>query len=175
MKKLIPIMAVLLSLIFLFPGAGLAATASASLTGPGTVRAGDTITLTFNLNGSNILGCEGSLSYDSSQVTLTGTRARISSPWTFHFANNRFVLEDTRQEKPINSRTAMFSATFRVNNSLPAGTRITVSASGKASDGKTEANVSASYSATLAAPLSSNANLRSLTVSNATLSPSFRG
>jgi hypothetical protein len=44
---------------------------------------------------------------------------------------------------------------------------------GAATDGSTERGISANYSATIAAPLSSNANLSSLSVSNATISPSF--
>ena len=39
-----------LCIAWLLPLSTSAASASASLTGPGTVRAGDTITLSFNLN-----------------------------------------------------------------------------------------------------------------------------
>ena len=82
MKKVISILTVLiLTLALMLPITVSAASASASLTGPGTVRAGDTITLSFNLNGSGIFGASGTLSYDSSQVTLSGTTQKIGSPY----------------------------------------------------------------------------------------------
>ena len=65
--------AVVLCFTLMFSLTVSAANASATLTGPGTVRAGDTITLSFNLGGSNILGASGTLVYDSSQVTLVKT------------------------------------------------------------------------------------------------------
>ena len=70
MKKTVSIIITLvLCLALTLPITVSAASASASLTGPGTIRAGDTITLSFNLNGSGIFGASGTLSYDSNQVT----------------------------------------------------------------------------------------------------------
>ncbi|MDW7651462.1 MAG: cadherin-like beta sandwich domain-containing protein [Bacillota bacterium] len=149
--------------------------ASASLTGPGTVRAGDTITLTFSLSGTGILGGSGTLSYDSSQLTLTGTSRKIASPWVVEPNGNKLVFYDNNLTSPINSKKAIFTATFKVSNSVATGTKITVSSTGTtATDGKADANIgTVSYSTTIAAPLSKNANLSAMTVSNATLSPAF--
>lgn len=95
MKKVISIFTVLvLCLALMLPMTVSAASASASLTGPGTVRAGDTITLNFNLNGSGIFGASGTLSYDSSQVILSGTTQKIGSPWAVEFNGNNFVAYD---------------------------------------------------------------------------------
>ena len=47
--------------------------AGATLTGPGTVRAGDTITLSFNISDSGKYGVEGTLSYDSNVVSLSSS------------------------------------------------------------------------------------------------------
>ncbi|MBE6777885.1 MAG: hypothetical protein E7541_00670 [Ruminococcaceae bacterium] len=175
MKKVISILTVLvLTLALMLPITVSAASASASLTGPGTVRAGDTITLSFNLNGSGIFGASGTLSYDSNQVTLSGTTQKIGSPWAVEFNGNNFVAYDNNLSNPINGNKTLFTATFKVK-SVAAGTNIKISYTGvKASDGSADANVgTVTYSTTVAAPLATDNNLASLTVSNATISPAF--
>lgn len=175
MKKLGSLLLLLvLCIAWLLPLSTSAASASASLTGPGTVRAGDTITLSFNLNGSGIFGASGTLSYDSNQVTLTGTTQKIASPWAVEFNGNNFVAYDNNLTNPIKSNTTVFTATFKVK-SLATGTSVKISYTGvKASDGNADANVgTVTYSVTIAAPMSTDNNLASLTVSNATISPAF--
>lgn len=175
MKKSISILAVLvLCLTLLLPMTAAAASAGASLTGPDTVRAGDTITLSFQLNGSGIFGASGTLSYDSSQVTLSGTSQKIGAPWAVEFNGNNFVAYDNNLTNPINGKKTLFTATFKVK-SVATGTTIKISYTGvKASDGSADANVgTVTYSKTVAAPLSTNNNLATLTVGNAALSPAF--
>ncbi len=163
-----------LCIAWMLPLSTSAASATASLTGPGTVRAGDTITLSFNLNGSGIFGASGTLSYDSNQVTLTGTAQKIASPWAVEFNGNNFVAYDNNLTNPIKSNTTVFTATFKVK-SVATGTSVKISYTGvKASDGNADANVgTVTYSVTIAAPMSTDNNLASLTVSNATISPAF--
>ena len=176
MKKSISLLiAIVLCLTLMLPITALAVSAGASLSGPGTVRAGDTITLTFNLSGSSIYGASGTLSYDSSQLTLSGTSQKISSPWAVEFNGNNFVAYDNNLTNPINSSKALFTATFKVSSSLAVGTTIKVSFSGvTASDGSADASLgTVTYSATIAAPLSTDNTLKSLTVSNTTISPAF--
>ena len=175
MKKVISLFAaIILCVALMLPLTVSAASASASLTGPGTVRAGDTITLSFNLNGSGIYGASGTLSYDSSQVTMTGTSQKIGSPWAVEFNGNNFVAYDNNLSSPINGNKTLFTVTFKVK-SVAAGTNIKISYTGvTASDGNADANVgTVTYSTTIAAPLSTDNNLASLTVSNATISPAF--
>ena len=175
MKKSISLLiAIVLCLILMLPITTLAASAGASLSGPGTVRAGDTITLSFDLIGSGIYGASGTLSYDSSQVTLTGTSQQIGAPWVVEFNGNNFVAYDNNLSNPINNDQTLFTATFTVN-SVAVGTNIQISyTSITASDGSADANIgTVSYSATVAAPLSTDNNLASLTVGNATISPAF--
>ena len=50
---------------------------TASFSGSGSVRAGDSVTVTFSVSGSNIQGITAVLHYDSSALTLTGTRQLI--------------------------------------------------------------------------------------------------
>ena len=175
MKKIVSLLtAIILCVALMLPLTVSAASASASLTGPGTVRAGDTITLSFNLNGSGIYGASGTLSYDSSQVTMTGTSRKMGSPWAVEFNGNNFVAYDNNLSSPINGNKTLFTVTFKVN-SVAAGTNIKITYTGvTASDGNADANVgTVTYSTTIAAPLSTDNNLASLTVSNATISPAF--
>ncbi|MBR3593864.1 MAG: cadherin-like beta sandwich domain-containing protein [Clostridia bacterium] len=175
MKKIISILTVLvLCFALMIPMTVSAASASASLTGPGTVRAGDTITLNFNLNGSGIFGASGTLSYDSSQVTFVKSTQKIASPWAVEFNGNNFVAYDNNLSNPIKGNKTLFTVTFKVK-SVAVGSNIKISYTGvKASDGSADANVgTVTYSATVAAPMSAENNLASLTVGNATISPAF--
>lgn len=174
MKRIIRLTVVFLLCICLLAVPAFAASASASLTGPGVVRAGDTITLTFNLNGTGIYGASGTLSYDANQLTLTGTNQVVGNGWVVEFNGNNFVAYDNNLAKPINSNTALFTATFKVK-SLSTGTAVKVSFTNvTASDGSADIAVgTVSYSATIAAPMSTDNALKSLTVSNATISPAF--
>ena len=175
MKKIVSVLIVFVMCVALMlPMTVSAASASASLTGPGTVRAGDTITLSFNLNGSGIFGASGTLSYDSSQVTLTGTSQKIGSPWAVEFNGNNFVAYDNNLSNPINGNKTLFTVSFKVKSVAP-GTNIKISYTGvTASDGSADVSVgTVTYSKTVAAPLATDNNLASLTVSNATISPAF--
>ena len=152
-----------------------AASASATLTGPSTVRAGDTITLTFAVNGSGLYGVEGALSYDSSQVTLSSVSQKISSKWSLSTNGDKFTAYDTQMSAPISKSTSLFTATFKVKSSVKTGANITISVKNiVATDGSNSINAStASYSKTVAAPKSTDATLKAMTVSNATISPAF--
>lgn len=175
MKRLISLAAAILLCVTLFAVTASAVSANATLTGPGTVRAGDTITLTLNLNGSGLYSASGALSYNSSQLTLVSTAQKIGNGWAVEFNGNNFVAIDNNLENPIESNTALFTVTFKVNSSVAVGTKITVSYTDvTATDGNADANVgTVSYSATVAAPASKDNSLKSLSVSNATISPAF--
>lgn len=175
MKKCSVIFVTLILCLALAVSGAFAASGSASLTGPSTVRAGDTITLSFKVSGSGLFGASGALSYDSSKLTLTGTTQKIGSPWVVEFNGNNFVAYDNNLSSPINSSATLFTATFKVSSSLAPGTAIKVSCSSVTlSDGSADINVgTVSYSTTLAEPMSGVNALESLTVSNATIAPVF--
>ena len=175
MKKIVSSLAALvLAMCLLLPMNVSAASASASLSGPGTVRAGDTITLTFKLNGSNLSGASGTLAYDGGQLQMMGTKQVIASPWMVEFNGNNMVAYDNNLSSPINGSRDLFTVSFKVKD-VAAGTKISVSYQNVvASDGSADANIgTVSYSVTVAAPLSANNALANLTVSNATISPAF--
>ncbi|MBQ8796729.1 MAG: cadherin-like beta sandwich domain-containing protein [Oscillospiraceae bacterium] len=175
MKKIIAIALTLVLSICLLSLTVSAASASATMTGPGTVRAGDTITVTFNLSGSGVEGITGTLSYDKSLLTLSSTSQKIASPWVVEFNGNSFMAYDNDMSKPINSNTAIFSATFKVSSSASTGTKLKVSCTGvTASDGNKDTVLGEiSYSKEVSRPLSTDNKLKSLSVSNATISPNF--
>lgn len=172
MKKIVVLVLAALLVACLVPFA--LAAGSASLSGPGTVRAGDTITLTFSAGGG-IYGGSGSLSYDASQLTLEGHSVHVGGSWAVEFGGERFVFYDNSMNSPIDGTAKIFSVTFKVSDTLAPGTQISVSAGGvKLSDGKQDTSVgSVSYNVTLAEPLSGNCNLASLSAAEATLSPAF--
>lgn len=175
MKKIILAICVVILILGTLAVSVSAAPATATLTGPGTVRAGDSITLTFNLNGSGLYGAQGVLSYDKNQLELTGTSQKIGNGWAVEFGDNTFVAYDNNLAKPINSNTALFTVSFKVKSSVAVGTTVKVSYTEvAATDGSSESSIgTVTYSATIAAPASTDNNLKSLTVTNATISPAF--
>lgn len=150
--------------------------ASASLSGPSGARAGDTIIVSFLLNGSGIERISGALSYDRDQVVMTDWTQTIASPWRLTFNGDSFTAYDTNHTAPVNSGVTLFTAKFLIRD-VPAGTNVTISCNSiVASDGNAEGTVGTrTYSFTVAETpaLSSNNDLASLTVSNARISPSF--
>jgi predicted secreted protein len=177
MKKFIVLMIIITVILLSAIGVN-AASPTAALSGPSTVRSGDTITVTFRIGGSGILGASGELKYDSSKLTLTSTAQIIGSPWLVEFNNTagtvKFIAYDNAQTTPVNSTKDLFSMTFKVN-SLATGTNVEISTTKlEYTDGNTDVQpTNVKYSFSIAAPKSTNSFLQSLTVSNATLSPAF--
>ena len=175
MKKLIKystllvlsIMCVLYSVTFVWA-------ASAKLTGPGTVRAGDTITLKLNINDSGKYGVEGTLSYDSSVVTLSKSEINLSG-WKLESNGNSLIMYDDAMSSPISGDKTVATLTFKVKDGVAPGTQVNIAVNNiVATDGSAESNLgTATYSTTIAEPLSKNANLSSLGVTGSTLSPAF--
>ena len=148
--------------------------ASASLTGPSTVRAGDTITLNLNISDEGKYGLEGTLNYDSSVVSFSSMSCNVSG-WKVENNGNAIIVYDDALSNPINGYTTVLTLKFKVNSGVATGTAVNISVSGiVTTDGSAESNIgTASYSTTVAAPLSGNANLSSLSVSEGKLSPGF--
>jgi len=174
MKRYINLILILILCFSLLSVTAFAAGESATLTGPGQVRAGDTITVALNVTGNGIYGASGILSYNSSQLTFVKAEPVVGSTWAVEFNGNHFVVYDNNLSTPIRGTAAMLALTFKVVNVAP-GTVITVSCDDLAvSDGNADAKLgSVSYQTTVLAPKSTDNNLQSLTVSNATLNPAF--
>ncbi len=174
MKKIIGLVLALVLCIGLLSFTVTAADASASFTGPTTVRSGNSITLTFSINGKNLSGLQGKLVYDPEQLTLVSTKQVIESPWMVEFNGDTFIAYDNNLSDPINKSTKIFTVTFKVKQ-LSVGTKINISCAdlvaSEISSGQNLEDVT--YSATISAALSTNNKLQALTVSNATISPAF--
>ena len=175
MKKLLKYSVILtISIILLLSSATSVWAASTTLTGPGTVRAGDTITLKFNINDSGKYGVEASLSYDSSVVTLSSSKISLNG-WKLETNGNSLIMYDDAMSNPINGNKTVVTLVFKVKSGVAAGTKVNIAIDNiVATDGSNESNLgSATYSTTIAEPLSGNANLSALSVNGATLTPTF--
>lgn len=142
-----------------------------SLSGPSTVRAGDTITLSYSIGGG-VYGANGTMSYDTSQLTLQGYNSTTPGGWQGSFNGNTFLFYDDTLANPVGGAT-IFTATFTVNENLAPGTTVSVSVSGTVSDGNQDSGAGGSWSATIAPPLSKNCDLASMNVTGAAISPAF--
>ena len=175
MKKLLKYSFILVfCMVCMLYGATNVWAASASLAGPGTVRAGDTITLKLNINDSGKYGVEGTLSYDSSVVTLSKSEISMKG-WKLESNGNSLIMYDDAMSNPISGNKTVVTFTFKVKAGVVAGTKVNIAVNNLvATDGSKESSLSsATYSTTIAQPLSGNANLSSLSVNGATLSPTF--
>ena len=175
MKRMICILLAAILCVGVLSLTAFAAEASATFTGPDTVRAGDTITLTFKLTGKGIFGITGSLQYDKDQLTLKSVDSKLQNNWMLEVNGNNFVAYDNNLEKPIDKSTTVFTAKFTVKSGLDAGTKIRVSVVDlTVSEGSNDTKVSsATYSATIAPPMSKDNSLASLSIDNAAINPAF--
>ena len=168
-KHILKTLVLVLALVFaLLPQR--AEAAEASLSGSSAVQAGSTVKLTLSISGSNIMGVDATLDYDSSVLEFTNYDNQLSS-WTMVNNGMKFVLYGV---DPISS-SSVLSVTFRVKSDLAAGTALSASFKNiTVSDGDSETTIgTASWSGKVDAPLSSNCDLGALSCSNATLSPAF--
>lgn len=160
-----------LCLVMLWPQVAEAAP-SASLDGTSSIQAGSDVTLTLKVDGSNIMGVEATLNYDSSVLEYRSYNTSLSG-WDVVPNGSKFVMYGV--SNPINASTSVVSVTFRVKSGLSAGTALSASFSNiVVSDGNSDNTVSAaSWSGKVGAAPSNNCAISSLTCSNATLSPEF--
>lgn len=177
MKKLLKYLALtILSVVMLVGVNSDVFAAGATLTSSATtVRAGDTITLTLKVPHAGSLGITGTLEYDASQVTLSGDPTTKLSGWVVENSAGSLVIYDNNQTNPLKGSETVITLKFKVNSSVAEGTKVNISIKNiVSSDGSADTDMgTATYSVTVARPLSANANLSSLSVTGATLSPAF--
>ena len=136
MRRLISIAAVLLFCVTMLAVTVSAASARAALSGPAALRAGDTITVSFELGGDSVHGVTGTLSYDAQQLRLSGITANAESDWLVEYEGDNFIAYDRKMTTPINENITIFTATFEVDRNVAAGATVNVSCIGVvASDG----------------------------------------
>lgn len=156
----------------------LAAAPVVTLSGPATIRAGQTITVAVRINGSGLRAVRGEIHYDAGRLTYKSSGGELSG-WKFDISSTAgklvFLGEDDKYAAPITGQKQLFTLTFQVGGGVAAGTEIQISArSIEATDGNTDFTpANAIYAVKTAAALSSNAFLSSLKVDNAAISPAF--
>ena len=79
MKKFFSLLCLTVFLLS-FAAVGVRAAGSVSLSGPSTVRAGDSITVTFYAGGG-IYGGNGTVVYDGALLTLQGYTPQVGGSW----------------------------------------------------------------------------------------------
>lgn len=166
-------------IIFILAAPVFAAPPVLSISGNTRLRAGDTLTLKVYLNGTGLLAADGEITFNPNLITYV-SQGGTPAGWKFTIEQTspgkiKFLGYDDYLSSPVNSKKQMFTITFKVNSNLAAGTNINITAQNvTVSDGNAEPAVSVTpYSINLSPPLSGNANLKSLTVNNATISPGF--
>lgn len=175
-KRISSVLAGLLAALLLWGLAPVTAEAAgASFSGSGSVRAGDSVTVTFTVSGSNIQGITAVLHYDSSALTLTGTRQLVGSSWSVDMSGGNLLAYDQSLSNPITGSAAVLAVTFQVKSGVAAGTRVSATITDiVATDGNSDQPLNdASWAASVAAPPSGNANLAGLSCGDYALSPAF--
>ncbi len=153
---------------------------SMSVSGPSTVRAGDTISVTFKVNGEKTNGVELFVKFDASQLTYSSYSASPSG-WRAETANDgkngsmKFIIYDDQQTNPLNGSKDLFTVKFKVSSNLETGTSVSVKATDIAmTDGENETTQSsAAYSVKITAPISTDCTLSSLSIDGVQISPAF--
>lgn len=144
-----------------------------------SARAGDSITVSVSVTGNGLQALQGELVYDASQLTIKGHGNKLAG-WeldidTATAGNVTFLGIDAALQAPINGTKRLFTLTFQLNSALKEEETVTLTARDcKASDGESDFNAAnASAALTVAAHLSDEARLSTLTITNAGLFPAF--
>ncbi|MDD4591848.1 MAG: cadherin-like beta sandwich domain-containing protein [Parabacteroides sp.] len=186
-KHLIAVFGAFILLFFTlsFLPAWAAGTVNVSLSAnPSTARPGDVVTVSVNLKG--VSGAGGvaaggvTITYDTSRLTyqsatIGGGKPAADLDISASGSTVKLLyLDNTGGSNGFSSDTVMATVKFKVNNVSPGSAAFTVTAEGFGD--KRAASITANASGTtlsIAEPLSGNADLASLAVSNATISPTF--
>ena len=179
MKKIICIViaAAVAAAMALTPSAVLKA--SFSLTGPSSARAGNSVAVAFKADGSGICGILAEITYDSSKLTFSSSSGALRN-WRVEVNGGDGKLQIWAEENngfksPIDSQSTVVTLNFKVNSNAKTDEKLTVRANvTQVSDGSDELNgLTASYTLTVARPLSSDCTLKSLSVDGYKLTPEF--
>ena len=157
----------LLLIFSLLPQRAHAASSSLSASSS-TLRAGNSFTVYLSVSGSNVAGIEASVSYDSSTLTYNGYKNSLGGSWVLSESSRNFTMYNSSGDTFSGSKRVI-ALSFTVKSSASTGASLSVSVSGKASENGADSSFSASWSGKVAAPLSGDAALKSMTCSNADL------
>lgn len=175
MKKLVVffLSAVLLVTVLAVP----AMAADCIVKGPDTIRAGETITLTFCAGDiyKGTLSGTGTVVYDTNQLTLKSYTSLLGEDWTVTFFGDSFTIQNISGLNPLMNNVPVFSVEFEVKPEVPAGTTVSVTVENVyMNNGEYDvAQGRGLWARVVAQPLSANADLVRLSVEGFLLSPVF--
>lgn len=179
MKRIVSIITALMLTVMLSAVCFAEFKASFSITGPGSIRAGNTLTVQFKADGNGICGILADITYDTSILTYKSSSGELSD-WRIEITEKNGSLQIWAEENngfksPIKSQKSVVSLNFKVSDKASAGDKINIRANiSQVSDTENElSGLSASYSVTVARPLSTDSSLKSLSVDGYTLKPGF--
>lgn len=135
-----------------------------SFEGDDALRAGDRVTVTYYVSGDSLYGITASMDYNSAQLEWLSISNELGGAWKLEEnGSGRILLYDAGLSTPINGWEAAFSVTFRVRSGISAGTTVSASISGTASDGSSDSPLGTAYwEAEILPPLSGDAELDDL-------------
>ena len=144
------------------------------------LTAGNNFTVSFVIGAEGIYAVTGRISYDSELVSYVGV-SDFYNTWNVLTSDKgssvSFLAADAMLTSAVDSECSLFNIVFKVNDDVPIGTEIAVSAENiSLSDGKNDLIVDDfSSSAAVQKPLSTDAALHSLDIGEFTssLSPEF--
>ena len=122
-KKLLLVCSIIISLMILDT---YAYAASVTLAGPTVVRAGDTIQINIVVAEAGRNAIEGTFSYDSNQVSLSGVTTAMSG-WKVETNGNIIMAYDENMTNPTKANSVVATATFTVKGTVAAGTTVKIS------------------------------------------------
>lgn len=173
MKKVIANIIIFCSFFLIFENKVNAGTCNIYINGNNTVYLGQNITLTVgvnNISGSEgIVGVSGKFSLSNSNLSITGKNNL--APFEITFSQSGFA-GLSLSATPIKSSSNLFSVTFKAEQLGTSVFSVTNGVYSEVGDNKASCN-NPTKTITVVEPLSSNANLKSLSVSRGTLSPAF--
>ena len=179
MKKALFCCIIAAAILMMSVPASAAFSASFSLTGPSSARPGNSVTVAFKADGNGICGILAEITYDTDMLTYSSSSGALKN-WRVEVNGGDGKLQIWAEENnsfksPINSQSTVIELKFRLASGASAGDKTVVKADiEQASDGNDElSGLSASYSLTVARPLSTDSSLESLSVDGYTLKPSF--
>lgn len=148
--------------------------ASANMSGPQTVRSGDTISITLNVSDPGKYGVQGVLGYDANQLNLMSITTGLAG-WKVETNAGNVIVYDDAMSTALGESNVVATFTFRVKATVATDEEISIVYSGvTTTDGNNEnALGTVTYNVKVAAPLSGNANLSALTVGGHNLTPAF--
>lgn len=158
MKKIVSVLAVVaLAFAFVTGIEVKAAGVSGSMSGPSSAKAGETITISLNVNASECTGANGQIVYDSSKATVNSVSTPLSN-WAsdYNTANGKFIVNDNNVVGVSGSQTVLkISVTLASNLTPGESVSFDVSNCLISYDGMnfSEGEVSASYTVTIVEPV----------------------